>query len=372
MLLVFAEVAVAEPRDAVAPPVGVAVWEARLAMLAGADIVQLPVFAAELSHGVGGAGTVGAAGWSARWMGAERSVEGRDLVSIQLVDVGISTSLPFSPGLFLSTQLGTPSGWTTSALNARFAQVKGRFSGEARFGGAFHTEPVGYALAPNVSAGGEFRATPRLSLGLSTDAQLWFVEAAPPVTANAATYLRWNPSPPTSVTVATGVIAAAVNDAADPDWVGLAPAGTTDGWLRVRPAWSPVDAVWLVGDVGGRLRFGSEIFSEMWAMAGVEVQVSGLGIGPTTMDSVRCQFATEAPLATRVQVAGSFGDWTAVEMHRDKNGIWRVEVELLPGAYEYVYLIDGVATAPPEAATRLDDGLGGTNGLLVVSGSNAR
>lgn len=361
MLPVFVSLAIAEPS------VPVTAWEARVAAVAGAQIVELPAFAAELSHGIGGAGTLGVASWSARWLGAERSVEGSDAVTIQFVDVGVSTSLPFSPGLFVSSQLGTPAGWTTNTLATRFAEVQGKFSGEGRVGVALHTESEGYALAPHASFVSEFRATPRLSLGLSGDAQAWFVDAAPPLTASAAAYTRWGPAPQANLGIATGIIVGAANENANPDWVGLASAGSTDGWLRIRPAWSPARSVWVVADLGGRLRIAPYVVAESWAMAGVEVQVSGLHTGKSSSEPVRWPFSVEAPHAERVSVAGSFLDWVPVEMSRDDAGIWRVSLEILPGTYEYVYLLDGVATAPPETATHMDDGMGGSNGLLVVS-----
>lgn len=350
----------------------VTAWEARVAATAGAEIVEVPIFAAELSHGIGGAGTLGVASWSARWLGAEQSVEGSEFVAIQLLDLGVSTSLPFSPGVFVTSQIGTPAGWSTTTLTARFALAQGRFATEARMGGAFHTESAGYAMAPTLGVNGEFRATPRLSLGLSADGQAWFVEAAPPVTASASAYTRWNPAPQANFTLATGIIVGAANENANPAWVGLTPAGSTDGWLRVRPAWSPATSVWLVADLGGRLRVAPDLFWESWAMAGVEVQVSGLRMGKASVEPVRWAFSFEAPKAERVQVAGTFGDWVPVEMYRNNLGVWRAMVEILPGAYEYVYLVDGVASAPPEAATQIDDGMGGTNGLLVVSGASVR
>lgn len=74
----------------------------------------------------------------------------------------------------------------------------------------------------------------------------------------------------------------------------------------------------------------------------------------------------QAPGARIVTVAGSFNGWEAAPLKPAGGGWWEIDVALDPGSYEYVYVIDGVATTPPEAAVTVDDGFGGRNGLLEV------
>lgn len=73
--------------------------------------------------------------------------------------------------------------------------------------------------------------------------------------------------------------------------------------------------------------------------------------------------------ALNVGVAGSFNDWRpqATPMRRADDGSWSVTVELPPGAYQYLFVIDGSAwVADPAAARTLEDGFGRRNSLVVI------
>lgn len=73
--------------------------------------------------------------------------------------------------------------------------------------------------------------------------------------------------------------------------------------------------------------------------------------------------------ARSVGVAGSFNDWRpdATPMQRADNGHWSVTVELPPGTYQYMFVIDGSAWVPDPAASRgIDDGFGRANSLVVI------
>ena len=55
-------------------------------------------------------------------------------------------------------------------------------------------------------------------------------------------------------------------------------------------------------------------------------------------------FATRAPDAKKVYVAGSFNCWDpeVTLMQRNQHGVWSVTLQLEPGRYEYRYVIDGI------------------------------
>jgi 1,4-alpha-glucan branching enzyme len=69
-----------------------------------------------------------------------------------------------------------------------------------------------------------------------------------------------------------------------------------------------------------------------------------------------------------VAVAGSFNEWNpeTAQLHSTKDGWWEIRIDLIPGVYEYAYLVDGVWTTPPEAKITVEDGFGGNNGILEV------
>jgi hypothetical protein len=77
-------------------------------------------------------------------------------------------------------------------------------------------------------------------------------------------------------------------------------------------------------------------------------------------------FRLPAPGANEVAVSGSFTGWAPQPMARDGDA-WLIGLPLSAGTYEYVYLVDGVALVPPEAALTRPDGWGGTNGVLEVT-----
>jgi hypothetical protein len=72
--------------------------------------------------------------------------------------------------------------------------------------------------------------------------------------------------------------------------------------------------------------------------------------------------------ATNVEVAGDFNGWgrKKLSLHELGDGWWELRVPLAPGRYQYVYMVDGEATTPPESTITVDDGFGGRNGSLEV------
>jgi len=58
----------------------------------------------------------------------------------------------------------------------------------------------------------------------------------------------------------------------------------------------------------------------------------------------RVLFEYYAPSAGQVRVAGTFNRWDPERnpLKKDRNGKWRLELELATGRYEYRYLVDGM------------------------------
>jgi 1,4-alpha-glucan branching enzyme len=57
----------------------------------------------------------------------------------------------------------------------------------------------------------------------------------------------------------------------------------------------------------------------------------------------KVQFEFSAPEAREVFVAGEFNNWDsrATPLEKDKNGMWKLTLPLMPGRYEYRFLTDG-------------------------------
>jgi 1,4-alpha-glucan branching enzyme len=54
------------------------------------------------------------------------------------------------------------------------------------------------------------------------------------------------------------------------------------------------------------------------------------------------EFTYAAPDAKKVFLAGEFNNWDpeSLPMKKDKKGVWRTTVKVLPGRYEYKFMAD--------------------------------
>lgn len=71
--------------------------------------------------------------------------------------------------------------------------------------------------------------------------------------------------------------------------------------------------------------------------------------------------------ADRVEIAGDWTGWQPVAMARDVSGRWILPADLAPGTYRFNLRIDGGEWTVPDGFVTIDDGFGGTVGLLIVS-----
>jgi len=82
-----------------------------------------------------------------------------------------------------------------------------------------------------------------------------------------------------------------------------------------------------------------------------------------------------APQARSVAVTGDFASWdpTGIPLAQSQgDGMWSVEIELPPGLHHYVFIVNGTEWRPdPNAASRVDDGFGQQNSVLLVPGRRA-
>jgi hypothetical protein len=81
------------------------------------------------------------------------------------------------------------------------------------------------------------------------------------------------------------------------------------------------------------------------------------------------RFTLEAPGASTVVVTGDFLEWRpeGIPLHRLPSGEWAGEVDLPTGVHHYAFVVDGREwVTDPAASSRVDDGFGHENSLLVV------
>lgn len=80
-------------------------------------------------------------------------------------------------------------------------------------------------------------------------------------------------------------------------------------------------------------------------------------------------FALDAPNASSVRLTGEFTNWSheGLRMLRDeKDGVWKITVNLDPGDYEYRFIVDGVWITDPNNVDSVLNEFGQENSLLIV------
>jgi 1,4-alpha-glucan branching enzyme len=86
---------------------------------------------------------------------------------------------------------------------------------------------------------------------------------------------------------------------------------------------------------------------------------------------VPVRFEFTHPTAKSVSVAGSFNEWhpTTKTMHPAGRGHWLKDTSLMPGTYEYCFVVDGQWLPDPEAKDSVPNPFGGKNSVLTVARS---
>jgi 1,4-alpha-glucan branching enzyme len=77
-------------------------------------------------------------------------------------------------------------------------------------------------------------------------------------------------------------------------------------------------------------------------------------------------FSLEASDAKEVFLMGDFNSWSPEThpMRKDENGIWKIQVMLSPGNYEYKFLVDGQWKEDPRNNRRCPNCFGSYNSVI--------
>ncbi len=71
--------------------------------------------------------------------------------------------------------------------------------------------------------------------------------------------------------------------------------------------------------------------------------------------------------ATNVAVAGDFSNWNRIPLQEVKDGVFKAELNIDPGRYQYRFFVNGNWITDPENPQKISDGRGGENSLLEVN-----
>jgi 1,4-alpha-glucan branching enzyme len=90
--------------------------------------------------------------------------------------------------------------------------------------------------------------------------------------------------------------------------------------------------------------------------------------GAPASRAVRFEFT--APEASQVFITGSFNDWrtTDLPMIPLGEGKWAKELALVPGRYEYLFVVDDAWVPDPAATETVPNPFWGVNAVVVVPG----
>jgi 1,4-alpha-glucan branching enzyme len=80
------------------------------------------------------------------------------------------------------------------------------------------------------------------------------------------------------------------------------------------------------------------------------------------------EFKLSAPQAQSVFIAGDFNQWnpSSHPLKADANGTWRISFSLIPGRYEYRFLVDREWQNDPCCSSFVENPFGSSNSLKIV------
>lgn len=79
-------------------------------------------------------------------------------------------------------------------------------------------------------------------------------------------------------------------------------------------------------------------------------------------------FKYSAPDANAVYIAGTFNNWdvTSNPLKKEWTGMWKTSLKLVPGKYEYKYIVDGSWQNDPSCQSCVPNDFGSANCIKVV------
>ena len=80
------------------------------------------------------------------------------------------------------------------------------------------------------------------------------------------------------------------------------------------------------------------------------------------------KFALSSPAAGEVLLAGEFNNWDtcSTPLKKSNNGIWSTNIRLLPGRYEYNFIVDGNWVQDTCSPEMVKNPFGTQNSVIMV------
>jgi 1,4-alpha-glucan branching enzyme len=88
----------------------------------------------------------------------------------------------------------------------------------------------------------------------------------------------------------------------------------------------------------------------------------------TARQSKKVSFAISVPQASKVLLAGTFNNWDykSTPLRKTKDSMWKRDLALEPGRYEYKFVVDGNWITDPNNNNRVHNSLGAENSVIEV------
>jgi 1,4-alpha-glucan branching enzyme len=83
----------------------------------------------------------------------------------------------------------------------------------------------------------------------------------------------------------------------------------------------------------------------------------------------KVRFELLASNASKVAMSGDFNAWdkNGIPLKKDRNGIWKTEVSLKPGKYEYKFIVDGQWYRDPTNKSYVRNAFGTENSVKEIT-----
>ncbi len=116
-----------------------------------------------------------------------------------------------------------------------------------------------------------------------------------------------------------------------------------------------VDGIWMNDPVNNKTvydRYGTEL-----SYFEVKVPLIIVKNNPVPVKNNSYIFYYKNDKAKDVHLVGDFNNWNpySLSMKRNKSGMWEIEVDILPGSYAYILIVDGVYRKDPLGTTLVFD-----------------
>ena len=81
----------------------------------------------------------------------------------------------------------------------------------------------------------------------------------------------------------------------------------------------------------------------------------------------KMSFDPKGKIYKTVQMKGEMNAWNPNNtVLKENNGIWEAEIEVKPGTYQYLFVVDGIETQDPSNPNKQSNGMGGMNSVLTI------